>query len=582
MVIIMINSLNLFFLIILSVLAAAAVINSFFFKAEPEKKRKGAKKGKAPGKGFCGFKRDLSEPDTKVYYIILIAVVIIGVGIRVWKFGSIPGGFNQDGAMAAVDGKALADYGTDRFGTWLPAHLYAWGYGQMSSLLSYLAAIFIKLFGLSPVTARLPLLFASLMGGTFFYLFVKDLFGKKAGLIAAVFVALNPWQLVQSRWALDCNLLPHFFMGGLYFLNKGLSSKKRYIYISMIFFGLCMYCYGIAIYTIPAFLAAAAVYYIVKKRLKITELLIATGVYLLIAWPFLLTMAVNFFKWDTISLPFVTIQYFPDSVRSGDILFFSDNFGAQLMSNIQSLLNTTLLQKKDLPWNDIEGFGTMFLCSMPLVIAGFIGFFRLKSEGFKSLALFALLTGIWAGLLTNNVNVNRINIIYYGIMLFAVIGIYFIITELKHSQWIVMGIYSVLGVMLISAYFTSYADEIGRYFYYGFGDALIAAEESGAQRIYVTADAQGKGYRGTSEILTLFYDKTDSKYFRGETNENNGNTYWPYNQRFIYDSMSEELVSRTRDEDAAYVILNSDKLLFDGYGYEITDYGNAFSTVIKR
>ncbi len=82
----------------------------------------------------------------KIYYLIIAAVVIIGIGIRVWQFGSVPGGFNQDGAMAAVDGKAIADYGTDRFGTWLPAHLYAWGYGQMSSLLSYLIAIFVKFF----------------------------------------------------------------------------------------------------------------------------------------------------------------------------------------------------------------------------------------------------------------------------------------------------------------------------------------------------------------------------------------------------------------------------------------------------
>jgi 4-amino-4-deoxy-L-arabinose transferase-like glycosyltransferase len=185
---------------------------------------------------------------------------LFGVGIRVWKFGSIPGGINQDGAMAAVDGLALSQYGTDRFGTWLPAHLEAWGYGQMSSLLSYFIAIFIKLFGFSVFTVRLPQLLISIIGAVFFYLFMKDIFGEKIGMIAAFMIALNPWHFLQSRWALDCNLLPHLFIIAIYFLNKGLN-KRRYFYISMLVFGLCMYTYGITIYTIPVFLLIYCMYY---------------------------------------------------------------------------------------------------------------------------------------------------------------------------------------------------------------------------------------------------------------------------------------------------------------------------------
>ena len=56
----------------------------------------------------------VSEASDKAYLILLAAAAFIAVFIRVYKFGSVPGGFNQDGAMAAVDAKALADYGTDR------------------------------------------------------------------------------------------------------------------------------------------------------------------------------------------------------------------------------------------------------------------------------------------------------------------------------------------------------------------------------------------------------------------------------------------------------------------------------------
>ena len=85
----------------------------------------------------------------KIYYLLLLFACVIAVFIRVYQFGSVPAGMNQDGAMAAVDAKALADYGTDRLGMRFPVHLTAWGFGQMSALLSYLMIPCIKLFGLS-------------------------------------------------------------------------------------------------------------------------------------------------------------------------------------------------------------------------------------------------------------------------------------------------------------------------------------------------------------------------------------------------------------------------------------------------
>ena len=66
----------------------------------------------------------------RAFRILLALAVLTAVAVRIYRFGLVPGGFNQDGAMAAVDGKALAEYGTDRFGMRLPVHLTAWGYGR--------------------------------------------------------------------------------------------------------------------------------------------------------------------------------------------------------------------------------------------------------------------------------------------------------------------------------------------------------------------------------------------------------------------------------------------------------------------
>lgn len=527
------------------------------------------------------YKKPLFNLKPNTYYVILGIIAFVGIAIRLWKFGSVPCGINQDGAMAAVDGKALADYRTDRFGTLIPAHLYAWGYGQMSSLLSYMIAFFTNLFGFGIITTRLPQLIASLSGGVFFYLLIKDTFGKNTALVAALFVAINPWHLVQSRWALDCNLLPHFFMGGLFFLNRGIIGKRGNIYISMIFFALCMYCYGITIYTIPVFLLAACFYYMTKKKITLKQAIICAGIYLVISWPFILTMMVNYFGWETIRLPFVTIQLFSESARSKDILLFAENPLSQLASNIVSFLNATVFQKKDLPWNDIEGFGTMYIFSIPFMAAGITELVRKKDANNKSIVVLALLAGVWAGLLTNGVNINRINIIYYAMMTLIVLGITFVMRYAKFCKISTFAAYAVCGVILVSTYFGSYAEIVKPKYYCGFSEAFYTAKAAGTDKIYITADAQIKGRPEVSEILTLFYDKTDAEYFQGKTNQSNGKNYLPYKERFSYVSMDSSVVEQSTHEDVAYVVLDTDTPLFDTNKYTITSYGK-FCAVVKK
>ena len=72
-------------------------------------------------------RRQEEKPLSTDRAVILWCLIGLFSLLRLYAFGSVPGGFNQDGAMAAVDALALAHHGTDRFGTWLPAHFTAWG-----------------------------------------------------------------------------------------------------------------------------------------------------------------------------------------------------------------------------------------------------------------------------------------------------------------------------------------------------------------------------------------------------------------------------------------------------------------------
>jgi len=165
----------------------------------------------------------------RAFWCISAILFLLALFVRVYRLGAVPVGINMDEAMGMVDAKALADYGTDRLGMHMPVHFTGRGYGQMSVLLSYIAVPFIKLFGLNEISVRVPLVIISMLGLTVIFLYVKEFMGKSAGLIVLFLLAINPWHIMQARWALDCNVFPHFVALGIFFYIKVLIKSRSYI-----------------------------------------------------------------------------------------------------------------------------------------------------------------------------------------------------------------------------------------------------------------------------------------------------------------------------------------------------------------
>lgn len=506
------------------------------------------------------------------------------IAVRVFRFPEIPGGVNQDGAMSAVDAAALVKYGTDRFGTWLPAHFRAWGYGQMSVLLAYLTTPFIRIFGLTKLAMRLPILLASLAGAGGVYGIVKRIFGEKEGMAVLLFLAVNPWHFMQSRWALDCNLFPHMFVLGVCFLVGSLQKKKN-LYLSMLFFALCMYCYGVSFYMVPFFLLTVCALLLVQKKVSWKEAFFCLLIYLGIAWPIYGTMLINFMKWETVKLPFVTMEYFEGSIRSGDILFFSEHPGSQLISNFRSLVNVVFLQKDDLLWNSIKGFGTLYRCSTPFVFLGALwvinSAFREKETTRKIGCQLLLCYWIFAfltGLLINSVNVNRINIIFYIHIIFAAVGIYWVVRKWKPTLYLILLTYAIQSAMFFHSYFTDWAESIDHAFYGDFVEALDYAKEQNCDYYYITPDTQYQGSWNVSEILTLFVFDIDARYFQGAT-DNWENKQIPYWDRFRYVNPPE--ASELSGWNVACIIPTSEAYHFSADTFQITSFGD-YTVVISK
>lgn len=511
---------------------------------------------------------------TRREFILLFTACVLML-FRCIAFGKIPGGINQDEAMAAVDALALSKYGTDRFGTFMPAHFQAWGFGQMSVLLSYLMVPFFKLWGMNAVTVRLPMLLVSLGGAAALYGLSKDIFGRKTAAVVLLFTAVNPWHFMQSRWALDCNVFPHMFIIGLYFLNRGLKNSRA-VYLSMVFFALCMYSYGVAFYMVPVFLLVSCLFFLAGRYLNWKQVIGAAMVYFGISWPIYGVMLINFMKWETVKLPFVTMPFFPESIRSNDILFFSENPIRQLCSNWKALTDTVFLQKPSAVWNTIGDFGTMYLCTLPLAAAGAVFVFRQALRGEKRrkmgcrLLLIYWVTSVFTGLCINNVNVNRINIIFYGNLLFAAVAAAWLAGEGRVAAVSLFAIYGLMGILFLNRYFTVWGEQMEKEFYQDFLEAAEYAGTLQGDYYYITPDVQYEGYWYVSEILTQYAQQIDARYYQGLTDRFQG-VEIPYAERYHFSNPAQEEIRC--DINAVYVVRKDKISDYEGKGFFIRQFG---------
>ena len=527
------------------------------------------------------------------------AILVLAFLTRYVYLSDIPPGVNQDEAMAAVDAWALSQYGTDRYGMRWPVHFQAWGYGQMSVLLSYCMVPFIKVFGFNIVAVRLPMVIASVGGVALMYFIACKYFSINMALAVMAFAAINPWQFMQSRWSLDCNLFPHVFLLGFYLLLCGLE-KQKYLYLSMIFFGLTFYCYGIAVYSVPVFLFVFAIWCLWKKELCFRDVCLSIGIFLIVTLPEILTMFINMFRLATIETPLFTIPFFPESVRSQDILFLNFSFD-QLAKNALSMIRRVFLQRPDNLYNALPAVGPMYLISTPFMWLGTVLFLvrflisltresneKATRQITMDLALLGFLCmGLWVGLMTYEVNINRINIIFYPLMFFTIYGIWTVIEFLtKHLERmryvtkkeidvrqilivVMIVIYCVSGVRFLNQYFRDFPSQIHTMFNVDFVTIIKEVDkQENYDTLRITSNMGWQRSDRMSEILTHYSCQIDARYYQGLTNETGGRVLRPYHERYCFVNLKEET---TFDKNALYVIHQKDVKVIDGSSTEEYD-----------
>ena len=522
----------------------------------------------------------------KAEILIVAVLLLIAVVIRVYHFGRIPVGVHQDEAMAAVDAKALADYGTDRYGMRYPVHFTAWVSSQMSVLLSYCMIPFIKILGFSTVSIRLPMLVASCLGLLALYLFGRQLAGKWTGMIVLILGILSPWHYMQSRWSFDCNLFPHVFLIAVVFLIAGFR-KKPFLYLSMVFFGLCSYAYGIADYSVPLFLLFIGIYLLRQKVVNWKELTACIVLYVVIVLPEFLSMLLTVLRKPGIETPLFTIPSFLASNRGDDILFANFSW-QQLWSNVVSAFTTTWGSGDKSSTNTMVKFGPIYYVTDIFFLIGLFYVIRnlRKMEKTERHAYIVLLgwlgMSLWAGIITKNVTINRINIIFYPVIVISGIGIAWCIRKVHLLSIPIAAMYGMLGLMMAQMYFGSWAEISRTYYYDPYLQALEYAKTIDCDKYYIYPDPQGFDAGTTlGEILTMYTHRIDAHYYQGISNVQDGKELLPYQERYHYEEATAEIIAdnEASGDRVVYIVGPGEVGLFDTERYEITSVYDRFYVV---
>jgi 4-amino-4-deoxy-L-arabinose transferase-like glycosyltransferase len=222
--------------------------------------------------------------------ILLLTIFVFGLFLRLYQLSSTPPALNWDEASLGYNAFSISQTLRDEHGEFMPqARFIAYG-DYKPPLYIYVAAVSVKLLGLSEFSTRLPSAIAGsvLIIVTFFL--TKELLWwwrqkfpqivpeVKSALLAAFLVAISPWSLQLSRGAFEGNLATLLSGVAIYFLVRLFRQNSWWLAALVgIFSAASMYTFNSHRVFVPLFLLTVVLVN-VKRVLQDKRLLVSVGI----------------------------------------------------------------------------------------------------------------------------------------------------------------------------------------------------------------------------------------------------------------------------------------------------------------
>lgn len=140
---------------------------------------------------------------------LVLAAMLVGGALRFANLGGVPPALNQDEVVNGYDAYSLFVTGRDHLGHPFPfAGLESFG-DWASPLLTFLTILPVGLFGLRAEVVRMVPAAAGVLAIPIVYRLGVELFERRAaGVAAAWLVAISPWHVHRSRYAIPPAIVP--------------------------------------------------------------------------------------------------------------------------------------------------------------------------------------------------------------------------------------------------------------------------------------------------------------------------------------------------------------------------------------
>ena len=394
-----------------------------------------------------------------------IVLLIIGfLFTRLFLLNEVPYGLHVDEAGMAYDAYSLAHFGVDRYLNSFPVYLINFGAGQ-SALYAYSVAFLLKFFDYSIFIVRLPGVVLSTITFIIGYLTISEvLHSKKFGLLFAFLFTILPYYIMQSRFGLDCNLMMGMSSIVLYFVHKMIMNPSPKSYLLAGFSsGLILYTYALSYVVMPLFLLFVLILMLRTKTLILKHSHYFIIPLFLLALPLLLMVIINTFDYNSINILGFTIPKLPRYRGSGFTL-------SSMLFNLKYVIKSVFMYDQ-LTYNTFIRFFTLYKISIPFAILGIIKAFTdltrtIKLKQYNPITLFwlfALSEFILGLIMIEQPNSNKLNGIFYSILVLVVYGIYWANEYLK--KWIKsMRIIQIVQFLLVCLYGLNFIS-FSKYYY---------------------------------------------------------------------------------------------------------------------
>ena len=451
--------------------------------------------------------------------LLFLSILILAGFFRFYKLNSVPPGVSLDEASFGYNAYSVLETGKDEYGYKMPLLLRAYD-DWRPGLYLYFIVPFIRVFGLTAISVRLPSVLSSLIVvSTVYFLTLKLLKIKKENLfiplLAMVFLAISPWQVYLSRFGHEVNFCLTFSILGIYFFILFADKPKHktiYLILSAIFFVLTFYTYQSQKIFTPLLVLSMIVIYRKELWSEKKTLLFSSVIGLIVAIPiFVVSLSPNalirfqgtsIFSHQSDLLERASIRTLHDSLSKDYLGSWWDNrrleiTGSVLRNYFSHFDPTWLFFNTGKENHKVPSLGLLYLWELPLILLGsyFLvkGDFPIKSK--KLILAWILISPLAGSITTQSPHAMR----FYDILpipqILSSLGVAFLVRGKSRRKVLILlvGIIMLSSSALFHYYFINFPYEQSDSFQEGLKDSIkyAIANENSYDKIVISNQRQG-------------------------------------------------------------------------------------------